>query len=263
LPEGQQGTYRKLREVDASKLENMTRSMTQLAHSMDLIEQGAKYYGNLPGGMSKYISAMTGYLTGNPSEKDKEIITKAGISQVAMTQAVENIMNIMALAKTNETLHQVMTMILPQKGDTEATYKAKQQAVFNELKMRTAQAKFALTMGEPIDPTADKDSKNYINAFMNSNQYNSVYEKGLTGTDIPFLYAPLPGQITFPSPSMHQNQPLQTLPQNEDVPDAGIGNTEAMTQNDKDAVNQLMAENPGLTLQQAQAILKKYKATKK
>ena len=258
---GDLGTYVFPTSSQRTSLQGVQNAMPQLASSMNEIARGAQYYANAPDKLKKYFASCAAYYTGKATPAQDKILTDAGVSLNGITQAGETAMRVMGLAKTNESLHQTLSLFMPKKGSGTNAYFEQQRSVFDDLKRRALQASYTATMGQPQDLAASQDMNNYINQGMKNNFFNSIYEPSENGSTMPQLRAPRPNQVGFLGNASIVSQPTKAAPV---IPSLQNKTAAAPNPADVDAENikMIMQKYPNLSQAQAEQVYKNYQAKK-
>lgn len=180
-PDGLMGSYVQSTQ-GRTNADKAMQAMPLLAENMDNIYNGISTQLSAGGDISRIGDALQSYITsGKLSKSQQETLSKAGISQDAISLAVENAVNIFGLPKTNEAMEMLKKTFSPRKGDNLSTIHARYQTTFNELKRRAAAAQFYLAHGQPVDDEGQgrQAQQNFINNYMNTNQFGSKFEQWL------------------------------------------------------------------------------------
>lgn len=180
-PDGLMGSY--VKNTDASKrAANAIQSMPLLTDSLDSIYKGISSSLSAGGDVSRTLDAIQSYATGGKISKSQEqLLAKSGISLDSITTATESLQNVMNLPKIEATYQDMRQMFSPRKGDNLSTIHARFQETFNKAKKKDAYAHFYEDHGIPADDAGQgtKAQNNYINQYMNTNQYGSMFEQWL------------------------------------------------------------------------------------
>lgn len=177
-PDGLVGTYKN--DPNLSKIDDKVKtSMPLLADSMSTILNGIQSYLTGGGNLNRMLAAVTAYATGTATPSQEKLLTQSGMTLDAITMAAESLQNVSNLPKIEATYGDIRKMLSPRKGDTLQSVASRLNETFKEQKKRASLAEFRTTYGIPQDPTAKIAQTNFLREFNNTDQYGSVFEKGL------------------------------------------------------------------------------------
>lgn len=152
--DGRRGLFVMPSSPQRTAMQKTISSFPPLHEAIGQIVDGVEYMQtNLPKEAEKTFDAAMSFMSGNATDKQEELLSKAGISKRALIQAAETAQNVMGIPRTNEGMHQAFALFRPTKGDTPAVYKNQMNQLLDNFANRYWEAQYDL-QGVPTEGVA-------------------------------------------------------------------------------------------------------------
>lgn len=178
--DGKDGVYQRPTSTQLNKLQTIQTSFPQIVPAMQQIQKGAQYYMTAPKKLNKYIDSISAYMAGNATDAQVKLLSDAGISKDALTQAAEIAANTFQFPKTNDGMKHAFDLFTPSKGQSPESFLNAQNQLLKNMEERYWQAVYQTTKGMPMNDGSQigtnslDDMQSFIKKMQDKNYFGKI-----------------------------------------------------------------------------------------